>query len=82
LKIDPEAFDEWKAHPFTEALIKYAFASWEAQAKSHWVTASWDGEKADPVLLARMRERANLFRELQQLSPDMLQEALEWKPSR
>lgn len=73
MKIDQDTWEEWTAHPLTEALFK-AFGSWASEAKQNWCEASWGGEQADPILLARMRERARAFEQLQDLSKDTLEE--------
>ena len=72
MKIDTEAFEEWKAHPITEHFLR-ACASWAEEAKAHWLAASWDGEKADPILLARMRERATTLEQMRSLTVEQLQ---------
>ena len=73
MKIDAETFEEWQAHPVTEALFRL-FSNAAAEAKQTWVETSWHGEKADPVLLARMRERASTFEQLSELTRETLEE--------
>ena len=74
MKIDIDTWDDWTAHPLTEALMR-ACAIWAEEAKSQWIAASWEAENADPVLLARMRERARAFEQLRIISRETLEEA-------
>ncbi len=73
MPIDVEAFDEWKAHPITEALLKHCRARAEEQ-RTRWQTVSWDGGEADPLTLARLRERAIVYQELAEIARDELEE--------
>lgn len=75
MTFDQDAFDDWKANPITEAVFMCCEA-WAQQAKSHWITASWEGGAAEPIFLARMRERAAAFEELTRLSPEIIEETL------
>lgn len=73
-KIEPDDWDDWISHPLTEALLR-ACSGWAEEAKQQWLLASWEGENADPVLLARMRERARVFIELREITKETLEEA-------
>ncbi|UOF81826.1 hypothetical protein [Caudoviricetes sp.] len=48
---------------------------WAEEAKQNWLAASWEAGTADPVMLARMRERAKVFTELREISRETLEEA-------
>lgn len=76
MKIDTDAFEEWMAHPMTEALMRACLA-WEQQAETLWVKASWDGGQTDPVVLARLRERARTLEQIRNMTADKIEEALE-----
>lgn len=74
MKIEPDDWDDWTAHPLTEALMR-ACGVWAEEAKQNWLAASWEAGTADPVMLARMRERAKVFTELREISRETLEEA-------
>lgn len=75
MKIEPDAWDEWQAHPLTEALMKVCRGE-VARAREAWATASFDAGKCDPLMLAEVRARAAAFKELSELSRETMQEAL------
>lgn len=64
-RIDRDAFEEWTAHPITEAMLR-AFESEAARLREQWTAMSFDAGACDPLLLLRFRARAELFRELRQ----------------
>ena len=72
MKIDQDAFEEWMAHPITEALLK-ACEEWAEAEKSLWLAGSWDGGETNPVTLARMRARADAFTEITGLTRERLE---------
>jgi len=72
MKIDPETFDEWLAHPMTEALYR-AMASLEEQAKSSWMSTSWGAGNSDPETLAKLRSRASTLSELRHMTAEQLE---------
>ena len=74
MKIDRDTFEEWLAHPITEALMKCCNV-WADDAKQGWVNASWDGGQVDPLILAKLRERASVFRELSNITAEQIEEA-------
>ena len=74
IRIDPDDFEEWQAHPITEALFR-ALVTWAGEAKDSWVAKSWDGENADPMTLAKLRERARTLVELREISRESIEEA-------
>jgi hypothetical protein len=73
MRIDADDWDDWTAHPLTEALLR-ACATWAEDARNNWVAASWEAGNADPLLLARMRERAAVFNELRLISRETMEE--------
>ena len=48
---------------------------WAEESKAHWVAVSWDGNKSDPIILARMRERAETLQEIANVTVEMIEEA-------
>jgi hypothetical protein len=74
LNIEPDDWDDWTAHPLTEALMR-ACELWAEEARQQWIAASWEAGKADPVLLASMRERARVFQELREITRETLERA-------
>lgn len=75
MKIDPETFDEWLAHPMTEALHR-AMANLEDQAKQAWMSRSWTAGDSDPVALATLRSRASTLSELRHMTAEQLENLL------
>lgn len=75
MKIDPETFDEWLAHPMTEALFR-AMANLEEQAKQSWVSTSWGSGSSDPETLAKLRSRASTLNELRHMTAEQLENLL------
>ncbi len=75
MKIDPETFDEWLAHPMTEALFR-AMANLEEQAKQSWVSTSWDAGNSDPLTLTKLRARASTLSQLRHMTAEELEQIL------
>lgn len=74
--IDQEEFEQWKSSPIGEFF--FAMLAKEAdRAKEAWVSASWDGERPDPTLLACLKERADLANQLSDITASELQAILE-----
>lgn len=74
MKIEPDDWDDWTAHPLTEALMR-ACENWAEEARQNWIAASWEGGNPNPELLAGMRERARAFRQLRDMTRETLEEA-------
>ena len=74
MRIDPENWEEWKAHPITEAMFR-AFFVWAADEQQKWVAASWGNGQSDPAVLSMHRERARLLEQLSDITPEKLEEA-------
>lgn len=75
MKIDPETFEEWTAHPITEALFAVCNVGIQ-QARDGWTTMSVDGGNCDPVMLARVRERIAVLREIREMSAEKIEEVI------
>jgi len=54
MTIDQDEFESWQAHPVTEAFLAVV-ARLGDDARSRWLTASWDGGQASEVLLTECR---------------------------
>jgi hypothetical protein len=74
-RIDREAFEAWRAHPITEQLLRMMEVE-AARLREQWTALSFDGGSSDPYMLARMRERALLLRELRQIEAENIEEVL------
>ena len=74
MQIDRENWEEWKAHPITEALFS-AFIVWAADEQAKWVAASWGNGQSDPMVLNTHRERARLLEQMSDVTPEKLEEA-------
>lgn len=74
MRIDPESFEEWKAHPITEALLK-ACGVWADQAKQLWVDASWGAGVNKDADLWRMRGQAEALIDIMSVTAEQIEEA-------
>ena len=75
MKIDPETFDEWLAHPITDALMGACGVGIE-QATDAWMRTSIDGGNCDPLMLAQVRARIAALREIRQMTVETLEEII------
>ena len=75
MTIDPEDFEQWRAHPVTEAVSK-ALLKLADRNKQKWTDVSWDGGQVDPVVLADLKARYETAKDLSELTVDELNEAL------
>lgn len=60
-----EEFQSWQAHPLSQWVFQAIQLSAEAQ-KAHWLSESWEGAKADPLLLCELRTRADAYTALEE----------------
>ncbi len=67
MRIDQDAWDDWLGSPVTEALLAYCRVKAEEQ-KARWLQVSWDGGKADPLMLAKLQERSSVFEEISKIT--------------
>lgn len=75
MRIDPETFDEWQAHPITEALYRVCSSGIE-EAKSAWMAATLEGGNCDPGMLREIRARIAVLREIRALTAKDIEERL------
>lgn len=73
--IDKEDFEQWRAHPITEA-VNRALVKLAERNKAKWISVSWDTGQSDPVVLAELKARAETARDLSELTIEELNEAL------
>lgn len=73
MRIDPEQFEEWTAHPYTEALFQACDALAE-QAKAAWVNRSWGSGSVDELELAKLRARAIALVEIRTITAKQLED--------
>jgi len=71
-----EAFDAWRSDPITKEVMA-SLAVLAERAKEKWMSASWDKGHVDPCLLADLRARHEVVRDLIEMSFDDLEAALE-----
>lgn len=75
MRIDPDQWGDWLGHPLTEAFI--AFVKLEAdKQKANWLQVSWDSGQADPLMLARLQERAKTLQQVARLTREDIEEGL------
>lgn len=78
MTIDPDDWEQWRAHPVTE-LVNKALQKLAEQNKRKWMEISWDGGEADPLKLIELRSRAQAAQDLSELTLDELNEVLDDK---
>lgn len=71
--IDKEDFDAWRDNPITERVFA-TLDELAERAKQRWVEVSWGGGSADPLLLADLRARAEVIRDLRNISYEDIDE--------
>jgi hypothetical protein len=69
--VHPEDFAEWLQHPTTEAVVAM-FGAWADAQQAAWLRASWEGGKADLLLLTELRTRADAYRSMAELTPERI----------
>ena len=74
--IETEDFEQWRAHPVTEAITR-ALVMLAARNKQKWLELSWGGGQADPLVLAELRARAEGALDLSELTVEELNEVLD-----
>lgn len=74
--IDPEDFEQWRAHPVTEAMTR-AMRNIAEHNKVQWIQASWGGGVADQAKLVDLRARAEVHNDLAEMTVEELNEALD-----
>lgn len=78
---EKDDFEQWRAHPVTEAVSK-ALVMLAERNKQKWIDASWSGGQADPVVLAELKARAQMAQDLSELAFEELREVLDDEPKR
>lgn len=76
--IEKDDFDAWRAQPVTEAVNK-ALVMLAERNKQKWIDASWNGNNADPLVLADLKARAEMATDLSELTLEELSEVLDDK---
>lgn len=75
MKIDPDHWGDWLGHPLTEALLRFLELEAEKQ-KANWLQVSWDGGQADPLMLAKLQERARTLQQVALIKREDIEEGL------
>ena len=78
--IEAEDFEQWRAHPVTEA-VNRALVMLAERNKLKWLELSWGGGQSDPFTLADLRARAEGALDLSELTVEELNEVLDEESS-
>lgn len=73
MRIDEDAWGDWRGHPITEAFLRFCRVRAEEQ-KARWLAISWDGGQADPLILARLQERATTLEDVARLTREDIED--------
>lgn len=76
MKIEKEDYEQWLAHPVTEWFFA-AHRILAERTKQKWIEQSWDGGNPDPLMLADLRARAEVVKDLCELKHDDIEEVFE-----
>lgn len=77
-RVDIESFEEWKGSPIGE-LFFGAMAKEVERSKQAWLSASWEGGRADPLLLHSLKERAVFAQQVAGVTADKLEDMLSYE---
>lgn len=80
MTITREEFESWRANPVTEAVFA-ALAQLAEEAKRKWLTLSWEGGQADPLVLADLRARAEIISDVRDVTFEELESILDERKS-
>lgn len=75
MRIDTDQWGDWLGHPLTEALLRFLEREAEKQ-KANWLQVSWDGGQADPLMLAKLQERARTLQQVARIKREDIEEGL------
>lgn len=81
MTIEAEDFEQWRAHPVTEAVTR-ALVKLAERNKEQWMEISWGGGTADQSTLIELKARAEMCQDLSELTVDELNEALDEEQQR
>lgn len=70
--IEKDDFEQWRDHIVTEYVFK-ALAKLGEQSKQRWIDLSWGGGNPDPLMLADLRARAEVVKDLCELTFEELE---------
>ncbi len=73
MRIDQDSWEDWLGSPITEAFFRFCRVQAEEQ-KARWLAISWDGGQSDPLVLARLQERAITLEEVTNISKEDVEE--------
>lgn len=76
MRIDQDSWEEWQAHPITEALMKVCRTA-VARSREEWTAMTFDRGSCDPIELAKLRARAVAFKEISEMTREQVEEYLE-----
>jgi len=75
MRIDPEYWEEWQAHPLTEIMIRYCRVMAKEQ-EARWHEVSWVGGQIDPVAHGRLQASAQTYQDVATLTREEVEERL------
>ncbi len=64
--IDRESFEEWKASPVTEHVLKRVGALADLN-RQKWIDESWGSGNCDPMVLVELKARAQAATDLSEI---------------
>lgn len=76
MRIDPDTFEEWQAHPITQLLYRVCDAAVD-DARERWMAASLEGGRCDPAFLKEITTRIAVFKEVRQITASDIEERLQ-----
>ena len=75
IRVNQDDFEEWQAHPISEAL-RFALQKEAARIKEQWCDVSLIGGRNDPLELAEYRTRLRVYQEIASMTAAKLEEIL------
>ena len=76
MTINKEDFEQWRAHPVTEA-VSLALQKLAERNRQVWIDTSWGGGEANPLTLSDLKARAEMAQDLSELTFEELSEVLD-----
>ena len=76
MTIEAEDFEQWRAHPVTEAVTR-ALVMLAERNRARWIELSWGSGQADQLILTDLRARAEVALDLSELTVEELNGVLD-----
>lgn len=75
MTIEKDDFEQWRAHPVTEAVTQ-ALVLLAERNRQRWIEVSWIGGDTSPTILADLKARAEVAQDLSELTLEELEDVL------